>query len=136
MVAERPIVVVAAVVERDGRFLLTKRLKGTHLEGAWEFPGGKCEPGEPHEACLVRELREELGVRATIGVEIFTVEHAYEERVVRLHFRECQLEGEPRPLLGQEIQWVGRSQLGGLNLPEADRGLIDVLLKDGARPGP
>ena len=132
MVAERPIVVVAAVVERDDRFLLTKRLKGTHLEGAWEFPGGKCEPGEPHEACLVRELREELGVTATVGVEIFRVEHAYEKRVVRLHFRQCRIEGEPRPLLGQEMLWVRRSQLAGLDLPEADRGLIDMLLNEGA----
>ena len=58
------LVVTAAVIERDGAFLLTRRLDGTHLEGQWEFPGGKCEPGETLEQCLARELREELGVDA------------------------------------------------------------------------
>ena len=51
---------LAAIVERHGRFLLTRRLKGTHLADLWEFPGGKCEAGETHEACLQRELLEEL----------------------------------------------------------------------------
>jgi 8-oxo-dGTP diphosphatase len=51
------ITVAAAVIERDGVFLLTRRLKGTHLEGTWEFPGGKCEPRETPAACLVREIR-------------------------------------------------------------------------------
>ena len=78
---------LAAVIERDGRFLVTRRLEGTHLAGLWEFPGGKCEPGETHEACLARELMEELGVVATIGDEILVTEHAYPERTVRLHFR-------------------------------------------------
>ena len=61
------IVVAAAVVERDGLFLLTRRLKGTHLAGTWEFPGGKCEPSESPENCLVREIQEELaaGVKRT-----------------------------------------------------------------------
>ena len=61
------IVVSAAVIERDEAFLLTRRLKGTHLEGTWEFPGGKCEPVETPEACLVREIREELAVDAIVG---------------------------------------------------------------------
>jgi len=124
------VVVLAAVVERDGRFLLTRRLEGTHLEGTWEFPGGKCEPGESHEACLVREIREELGVGVCIGTEIFTVEHAYADRIVRLHFRSCTLDGEPRPLLGQQILWAGRSELRHLEFPDADRGLIALLTTD------
>ena len=61
------IVVTAAVVERDGAFLVTRRLEGTHLAGAWEFPGGKCELGEPLEACLWREIREELGPEAMLA---------------------------------------------------------------------
>ena len=59
---DRRIVVAAAVIERDGRFLVTRRQAGVHLEGYWEFPGGKCEPGETLDACLARELREELDV--------------------------------------------------------------------------
>jgi 8-oxo-dGTP diphosphatase len=121
------IVVVAAIVERDGRYLLSRRLKGTHLEGLWEFPGGKCAPGETHEACLARELVEELGVGSTVGKEILAVEHEYPERAVRLHFRMCTIEGEPQPMLGQEIRWVPSSELRSLEFPAADATLIDLL---------
>lgn len=122
-----PLIVLAAVIERNGHFLLTRRLKGTHLAGTWEFPGGKCDLDESHEACLARELREELGVRAVIGDEIFTVDHAYPERTVRLHFRRVTLLGEPSPQLGQQMQWVARSELQSLELPEADQGLVTLL---------
>ena len=121
------IVVLAAIVERDGRYLLTRRLKGTHLEGLWEFPGGKCAPGETHEACLARELREELGVESTVGEEILTTEHTYPERTVRLHFRACTIEGEPRSMLGQDIRWVPRTDLPSLDFPPADAALISLL---------
>jgi len=130
MATDRPaIVVLAAVIERDGRFLLTRRLEGTHLEGTWEFPGGKCENGESHEACLTREIREELGVAVRIGREIFAVEHAYPERTVRLHFRLCALDDEPKPQLGQQVLWAGRDELGKLEFPEADRDLISILTR-------
>lgn len=122
-----PLIVLAAVIERDGHFLLTRRLKGTHLAGTWEFPGGKCDPDESHEACLARELWEELAVRAIIGDEIFTVDHAYPERTVQLHFRRATLLGEPSPQLGQQMQWVARSELQSLELPEADQGLVMLL---------
>ncbi|TAK16692.1 MAG: (deoxy)nucleoside triphosphate pyrophosphohydrolase [Acidobacteria bacterium] len=121
------IVVLAGVIERDDAFLLTRRLKGTHLAGTWEFPGGKCEPDETHEACLARELEEELGVAASVGDEIFSVTHAYPERTVELHFRRCALAGTPRPLLGQEMRWVRRDELASLQFPEADRELIEKL---------
>ncbi len=121
------IVVIAAVIERDGSFLMTRRLKGTHLAGTWEFPGGKCEEGESHEACLARELDEELAARCEIGEEIFTVEHAYSERTVRLHFRRASLLNEPSPQLRQEMRWVPRADLRSLELPEADKGLVDLL---------
>jgi 8-oxo-dGTP diphosphatase len=125
--AQPPIVVLAAVVERDGHFLVTRRLDHGHLPGLWEFPGGKCEPGESHEACLARELMEELGVRAAVGHEIVAVEHAYPDRTVRLHFRRCEIQGEPQPRLGQQIQWIARGALKSLDFPEADRALIDRL---------
>jgi len=121
------IVVLAGVIERDGAFLLTRRLKGTHLAGTWEFPGGKCEANESHDACLRRELAEELGVDAEVGEEIFAVTHAYAERTVELHFRKCSIAGEPRAVLGQEMQWVPRGELHTLEFPEADRELIEGL---------
>lgn len=118
------IVVTAAVIERDGTFLVTRRLKGTHLEGAWEFPGGKCEPGEALEACLWRELREELAVRSVVGAEIFSVAHDYSDRRIELHFFRCTLLDEPVPQLGQEMQWVARERLRELEFPPADDKLI------------
>lgn len=121
------VVVLAAVIERDGLFLVTRRLKGTHLAGYWEFPGGKCEPDETHQDGLRRELREELGADSAIGEEILTTEHRYPERSVRLHFFRCQLENEPQPLLGQEMRWVDRDGLRALRFPEADRDLIELL---------
>ena len=129
MAADRPtpIVVIAAVIERDGAFLLTRRLAGTHLAGRWEFPGGKCEPGESHEDCLARELQEELGVGSIVGDELITIEHAYPERVVRLHFHRCELTGDPHGQLGQELRWVVRQDLRSIALPEADAALVELL---------
>lgn len=124
------IVVAAAVIEHDGTFLLTRRLKGTHLAGTWEFPGGKCEEGETLAACLQREIREELGTGLIVGDLILTTRHAYPERTVELHFFRGTLEGEPAPLLGQEMRWVPREELSSLPLPEADGELIARLTRD------
>jgi 8-oxo-dGTP diphosphatase len=121
------VVVLAAVIERDGRLLVTRRVRGSHLEGLWEFPGGKCEPGETHEACLARELMEELGVTCDVGAEILRTEHAYPERVVRLHFRACTIHGEPEARLGQQMQWIARSALDTLDFPPADEAFIALL---------
>lgn len=121
------IVVTAAVVERDGLFLVTRRQTGVHLEGYWEFPGGKCHPEESLAASLERELREELDVAARIGEEVFTTTHAYPERRVELHFFRCELLGEPRPQIGQEICWVRRDELATLQFPPADAELIRIL---------
>jgi 8-oxo-dGTP diphosphatase len=128
------IVVTAAVIERDGTFLVTRRLKGTHLEGCWEFPGGKCEPGESHETCLERELREELDTGVRVGEEIFAVAHDYHERTVELHFFRCELTAEPRPLIGQEMRWVAREELGRLEFPPADDELIRRLTASSGSP--
>jgi mutator protein MutT len=121
------IVVAAAVIERDGRILVTRRLKGAHLEGLWEFPGGKCHEGESLRECLRRELVEELGTDATVREEIFSTSHEYDERTVTLHFFDCSLLREPRPLLGQEMRWVARSELGSLAFPPPDTELITLL---------
>jgi 8-oxo-dGTP diphosphatase len=121
------IVVTAAVIERADRFLLTRRQAGVHLEGLWEFPGGKCDADEPLTVCLARELREELDVDARIGEEIFAVKHAYPDRSVELHFFRCELFGEPNPQLGQQMEWVDRADLASLDFPPADAELIQQL---------
>ena len=121
------VVVTAAVVRRGAGYLVTRRLNDTHLAGYWEFPGGKCEPGETHTACLMREIREELGCEARVGVKLLTVTHDYTERSVELHFFRCELDGEPRAVLGQEIRWVPPGELRALSFPPADEELIQML---------
>ena len=128
--AMRSIVVAAAIVERDGRFLMTRRVKGAHLEGYWEFPGGKCDAGESLEACLLRELREELAVDAVIGEQLLSTSHEYPDRRVELHFFRVSLRGSPAPQLGQKMQWVAREDLPSLKLPPADDELVALLTRD------
>ncbi len=123
------LVVAAAVLERNGRFLLTRRQQGVHLEGLWEFPGGKCSADESLDACLVRELFEELAVAVDVGPEIFTVAHDYADRAVELHFFRCALRAEPVPQLGQEMRWVAREELAHLEFPPADQELIAMLTR-------
>jgi 8-oxo-dGTP diphosphatase len=123
------IVVAAAVIERGDRFLVTRRQKGVHLEGRWEFPGGKCNPGETLGACMGRELKEELKVETSVGDEVFWTTHDYGDRLVELHFLRCEISGEPAPQQGQEMRWVTRGELGSLAFPAADAALIEILAR-------
>jgi len=125
--------VVAAVIEQDGCFLVTQRLPHVHLGGMWEFPGGKIDPAEEHDAALRRELREELGVEVTVGELVHQTTHSYPERTVALFFYRCALNGKPRAMLGQEIRWVGREELPRLGFPPADAELIDRLVRPDVR---
>lgn len=130
------VVVAAAVVERDGAFLLTQRLEGTHLAGLWEFPGGKCEPGESHEDCLRRELLEELGVPVRIERLLLSTAHDYGVKRVELHFFACAIGGDPEPRLGQQMRWVRRDDLRAIPLPPADAELIALLVEGARGPRP
>lgn len=121
------IIVVAAVVEENDAFLVTRRPEGVHLAGMWEFPGGKIGPTESHADALRREMREELDTDVDVGPLVFVTTHAYPERSVWLYFYRCVLRGEPRPLLGQEMRWARRSELASLGFPPADEALIDML---------
>jgi 8-oxo-dGTP diphosphatase len=123
------LVVVAAVIEHAGAFLLTRRQAGVHMAGCWEFPGGKCEPGEGHVEGLVREIREELGADVSVGPELFATSHEYPDRRVELHFRRCDLRGAPTPQLGQEMRWVPRAELAALEFPPADVELVARLVR-------
>jgi 8-oxo-dGTP diphosphatase len=124
------VIVAAAVIEKDGRYFVTRRHAGTHLEGYWEFPGGKCEPGETLGACLARELMEELGTEAIVGDEILSVAHDYADRRVELHFFACTLLNAPVARLGQEMQWIEKRALRTLSFPPADEELIARLERE------
>jgi 8-oxo-dGTP diphosphatase len=128
------VVVTAAVIQRDGRYLVTRRQKGIHLEGYWEFPGGKCEPGEDLTAAMTRELREELAVDAVVGAEVMATAHDYADRRVVLHFLECRITGQPVPQQGQEMQWVTPGEMAQLRFPPADEALIERLTARTAEP--
>lgn len=124
-----PIAVVAAVIQRGDAFLLTLRPDGTHLSGHWEFPGGKVHHSETHIEALRREIYEELDAVATVGELVHTVTHAYPEKTVQLFFYRCDLMGEPKPMIGQKMRWVERTELSALPFPEADRDLISQLIQ-------
>ena len=116
--------VVAAVIERDGTFLVARRQVGVHLEGYWEFPGGKCLPDETHIESLRREIREELDADVEAADKLLTSAHEYVDRIVELHFYRCSLIGSPTPMLGQELRWVSKGELRDLPFPPADAELI------------
>jgi len=122
--------VVAAVIERHGKILITRRPQSAHLAGLWEFPGGKPERGESLEVALRREIREELDAEIAVGERIETIEWQYPDKRVRLVFFRCGIHGEPRPLEGQEMAWVTPADLARYEFPPADASLIERLSRD------
>ena len=98
------------------------------MGGLWEFPGGKVEPGETPEACLARELREELGVAARIGAFIGESIHTYEFGTIRLLAFEATIEtGAPQPLDHERLSWIAATQLAAVDLTPADRPLLPAI---------
>ena len=128
-IANGPVVVVAAVIERDDAFLVTLRQSGTHLAGHWEFPGGKVDSHETHTEALRRELFEELDIVANVGELVHSVTHAYPETTVTLFFYRCTFDGVPKPMMGQQMRWAPRTELKSLPFPDADRDLLTILAK-------
>jgi mutator protein MutT len=124
--------VVAAVIRRAGKILITQRLDDVHLARLWEFPGGKVEAKESLEAALRREIREELGIDIAVGDEFYTVEHDYPGKSVRLHFFNCVInDGEPAALGVADLRWVSPSELVQFKFPPADAELIERLRNEG-----
>jgi len=124
-----PIEVSAALIFHQGSLLITQRPAGSHLGGFWEFPGGKLEPGETYEHCLIREIREELGVDIAVGALFAEVSHDYPEKYVRLKFYRCELRGgEPQPLGCAAFRWVQPAQLSQFAFPAADAQLLAKLI--------
>jgi 8-oxo-dGTP diphosphatase len=124
-VTRGPQVVVAAVIERGGRILVSQRGPAVGQAGRWEFPGGKREDAETDEAALGRELREELGVEVAIGPRVWTARAG----PLELRFFRCGwLDGQrPRALGSEQFRWVPRADLPGLPFPPADAALVSAL---------
>ena len=109
----------------DGTVLISKRRAGTHLANLWEFPGGKCHPGETPEACVIRETAEETGLAVTV-LEVWPpLTYTYPERTVTLHPFLCRAQsGAARPLGSNAIGWVLPTDLGEYQFPEANTPLL------------
>jgi 8-oxo-dGTP diphosphatase len=121
------IVVSAAVLIEQGRVLLTQRKKGSHLAGAWEFPGGKVEPGEDPREALARELGEELGIDAAAGDVIDVTFHRYPERAVLLIFYVAKRRTDspaPRAIDVAAFRWAGPGELHDAEFPPADVAIL------------
>ncbi len=120
--------VAAAVIWRDGRVLIARRPRGCHLEGLWEFPGGKKREAESLRHCLEREIREELGLHVSVHKALCSLEHDYGSKRVSLHFFHCTCKGgEPKALEGQEMRWVKPEELDGYEFPPPDTKMIEEL---------
>ena len=121
-----PVIDVAAgLIFRGGKLLITKRYDDAHLGGLWEFPGGKREPKESFEQCLVRELREELGIEVTVGELVESLTHEYPGKTVHLKFFVCEWQkNEPQALGCSESKWVKAEELKEHHFPEADARLL------------
>lgn len=120
--------VSAALIFRRGKLLITQRHVKSHLGGLWEFPGGKREAGETFEQCLVREIREELGVEISVGELFEEIAHDYLEKSVHLKFFVCRLlSGDPQPLDCAAVKWIEKSELAAHEFPAADAQLLEKL---------
>ena len=123
-----PVPVVAAVILRGDRILVTRRPRTGHLAGMWEFPGGKIERGETPAQALRREIREELGCVISVGKRMCRVTYRYPGKRVRLDFYRCRVRsGEPHGAEGQRLRWVARAALSRLPFPPADRKVLALL---------
>ena len=125
-------VVVAAIIRNGGRVLICQRRKDDTFGMKWEFPGGKVKNGETPEAALVRELEEELGVRAQIGPEVARTRHKYTEqaRPIELRFFTAQLENtEVHNLAFEKIVWEEAARLPTYDFLSADRAIVERLVK-------
>ena len=125
-----PTRIAIAVVEHEGRYLIGRRPEGAPLAGLWEFPGGKVETGETFQACLIREIAEELDIEIAVDELLEEITHSYPEKVVRLCFYNCRLiAGEPKAVHVQAWKWVTRAELRKEEFPAADAKLIERLVQ-------
>ncbi len=123
--------VTAAIIEKDGNILIARRKKDDPLKGKWEFPGGKIEDKETPEECLRRELHEELGIDTKVGDFICSSKYDYAHISIELlAYKVYHLNGEFRANDHEEIRWINPLELDKYDFPEADKPILEKLLKD------
>lgn len=121
---------MAAVIERDGRYLITQRRPQAVLAGLWEFPGGKVESGETDEGALKREVKERLGVDVDVRTPMARRTHRYDGYSVELTLYEAAIAAgqEPSAVRVAEIRWVASAEFEHYRFPAADQATMDLLL--------
>jgi mutator protein MutT len=124
-----PIHVGIGLIRRGKEFLVRLRPEGTVYAGYWEFPGGKCEPGESPSQATVRECLEETGLVVVVSRLRRVIEHQYPHGYVKLHFFDCEPEDQgAEPRAGSGCRWVRASALGRLRFPEANEPVLEELI--------
>jgi 8-oxo-dGTP diphosphatase len=124
------LVAAVALIDADGRVLLAERPEGKSMAGLWEFPGGKVEPDETPEACLIRELHEELGIDtwSSCLAPLTFASHSYEDFHLLMPLYACRKwQGLVRAREGQRLAWVRPGELARYPMPPADKPLIPIL---------
>jgi A/G-specific adenine glycosylase len=123
--------VTAAVIWQGDKVLISQRLADSMLGGLWEFPGGKCEEGETYQACLQREILEELALHIDVGAHLITFDHAYSHMHITLHAFHCQpLDGPPQAIEVADWQWIAPDELSTYPLSVADLRIAQALREE------
>ncbi|MHC4945788.1 MAG: (deoxy)nucleoside triphosphate pyrophosphohydrolase [Planctomycetota bacterium] len=127
--------VTAAIIEKQGCFLVALRPLGDRNGGLWEFPGGKIEPGETAEACLAREIREELGIEIEVRDLLITSTHVQDgEPIEIMAFEAAWLSGELEPCEHAALRWIEPDHFDEIALSPADIPIAEFLRKRVADP--
>jgi 8-oxo-dGTP diphosphatase len=124
-------IVTAAAMVRDGKVLIAQREAGSHMGLRWEFPGGKLEPDEAPEECIVREIKEELDLDIEV-IDIYkVVKFKYEEKDILLLCYLCKiLSGKGKPLECNDFKWVERDKLSEYEFVPADLPIVEKIMRD------
>ena len=123
---------VAVIWNEQGQILIDRRPQHGLLGGLWEFPGGKIEPGETVEACIAREIQEEIGIEVAVGDRLITIDHTYTHYRVTLNVHHCRyVSGEPQPIECDEVRWVEVAELDQFPFPKANVQIIDAIRQNG-----
>jgi 8-oxo-dGTP diphosphatase len=124
-------VAVGVLTNNHGQVLIAQRAPGSHMGGAWEFPGGKITPDETMLDGLVRELQEELAIRVQYVRYLLSFSHLYPDRMVHLHvWQVLSWEGEPEGAEGQPLRWVAVDKLLDQGLLPADEKIVTALQRN------
>ncbi len=123
---------VAVIWNEQGQILIDRRRQEGLLGGLWEFPGGKIEPEETVQECIVREIQEELGIEVAVGDRLITIDHTYTHFRVTLNVFHCShVSGAPQPIECDEVRWVTLEEIEQYPFPKANVQIIEALHQTG-----